>query len=133
MVFTSLGFAWVFLVLVIGNTGNDPADLVAGMATMTPGARRQARFQQLDYMKRLQMRQSRHAVWASAHPSRKTVSNSRRINLSARLAAVPSRRRGRILFITGQSGLSCSSLRPGWDGGAATSAGIDGSNCGAAG
>ena len=50
VVFTSLGFASVFLALVIGITGNDPADLVAGMATMTPGARRQAQLEQLDYM-----------------------------------------------------------------------------------
>ena len=53
VVFTSLGFASVFLALVIGITGNDPADLVASMATMSPGARRQARFEQLDYMTRV--------------------------------------------------------------------------------
>ena len=53
VVFTSLGFASVFLALVIGITGHDPADLVASMATMTPGARRQAQFEQLDYMTRV--------------------------------------------------------------------------------
>jgi hypothetical protein len=53
VVFTSLGFASVFLALVIGITGQDPADLVAGIATMTPGARRQARYEQLDHMTRI--------------------------------------------------------------------------------
>jgi hypothetical protein len=50
VVFTSLGFASIFLALVVGMTGNDPADLVSGIANMTPTARRQAQFEQLDYM-----------------------------------------------------------------------------------
>ncbi len=53
VVFTSLGFASVFLALVIGISGHDPADLVTGISSMTPGARRQARFEQLDYMTRV--------------------------------------------------------------------------------
>lgn len=53
VVFTSLGFASVFLALVIGITGHDPADLMTGIANMTPGARRQAQFEQLDYMTRV--------------------------------------------------------------------------------
>ncbi len=53
VVFTSLGFASVFLALVIGITGHDPSDVVAGIANMSPGARRQARFEQLDYMTRV--------------------------------------------------------------------------------
>jgi hypothetical protein len=52
IVFTSLGFASVFLALVIGITGSDPAELVAGIANMTPAARRQAQFEHLDYMTR---------------------------------------------------------------------------------
>jgi hypothetical protein len=52
VVFTSLGFASIFLALVIGITGHEPTDLVSGIAHMTPAARRQARFEQLDYMTR---------------------------------------------------------------------------------
>ncbi len=50
VVFTSLGFASIFLALVIGITGHEPADLVNGIANMTPTARRQAQFEQLNYM-----------------------------------------------------------------------------------
>ncbi|MEP7350267.1 MAG: hypothetical protein ABI668_10020 [Sphingorhabdus sp.] len=53
VVFTSLGFAAVFLALVVGITGRDPGELVAEIAHMTPGARREARFAQLDYMTRV--------------------------------------------------------------------------------
>jgi hypothetical protein len=53
IVFTSLGFASVFLALVIGITGADPGELVTGITNMTPGARRQAQFEQLDYMTRV--------------------------------------------------------------------------------
>lgn len=53
VVFTSLGFASIFLALVIGITGTEPADFVTGIANMTPNARRQARFEQLDYMTRV--------------------------------------------------------------------------------
>jgi hypothetical protein len=53
VVFTSLGFASIFLALVVGITGNDPADLVSGIANMTPNAKRQAQFEQLDYMTRV--------------------------------------------------------------------------------
>jgi hypothetical protein len=53
IIFTSLGFASIFLALVVGITGNDPADLVSGIANMTPTARRQAQFEQLDYMTRV--------------------------------------------------------------------------------
>ena len=53
VVFTSLGFASIFLALVIGITGHEPADLVTGIANMTPSARRQAQFEQLDYMTRI--------------------------------------------------------------------------------
>lgn len=53
VVFTSLGFASIFLALVIGITGAEPADLVTGITNMTPNARRQARFEQLDYMTRV--------------------------------------------------------------------------------
>ena len=53
VIFTSLGFASIFLALVIGITGTEPADLVTGIANMTPSARRQAQFEQLDYMTRV--------------------------------------------------------------------------------
>lgn len=50
VIFTSLGLASIFLALVIGITGHEPADVVAGFANMTPTARRKAQFEQLDYM-----------------------------------------------------------------------------------
>lgn len=53
VVFTSLGFASVFLALVIGISGHDPADLVTGITSLTPTARRQARFEQLNHMTRV--------------------------------------------------------------------------------
>jgi hypothetical protein len=53
VIFTSLGFASIFLALVIGITGHEPADLVAGIASMTPSAKRHAQFEQLDYMTRI--------------------------------------------------------------------------------
>ena len=39
VVFTSLGIASVSLALMIGITGNEPAELVAGIATLNPGER----------------------------------------------------------------------------------------------
>lgn len=53
IVFTSLGLASVFLALVVGISGHEPADLATGIANMTPTARRQARVEQLDYMTRV--------------------------------------------------------------------------------
>ena len=53
VIFTSLGFASVFLALVIGITGCDPAHLVIDLANMTPAARRQAQFERLEYMTNL--------------------------------------------------------------------------------
>jgi hypothetical protein len=53
VVFAALGFASIFLALVIGITGTEPADLVTGIANMSPNARRQAQFEQLDYMTRV--------------------------------------------------------------------------------
>jgi hypothetical protein len=53
IVFTSLGFASVFLALAIGITGHGPSDLVTGISSMTPNARRQAQFAQLDHMTRV--------------------------------------------------------------------------------
>lgn len=50
VVFTSLAFASIFLALVISISETDPAEIVSGIANMTPSARRQARFEQLDYM-----------------------------------------------------------------------------------
>jgi hypothetical protein len=53
IVFTSLGFASVFLALLIGMGGKDASEMIAGMASMRPAARRQARFDQLDEMTRM--------------------------------------------------------------------------------
>jgi hypothetical protein len=53
VVFTSLGFASVFLALVIGIGGHNAEEIVAGIAGMAPNARREARFAQLDYMTRV--------------------------------------------------------------------------------
>ena len=53
VVFTSLGFASIFLALAMGITGHEPTDLVTGITNMTPTARRQAQFEQLDYMTRV--------------------------------------------------------------------------------
>ncbi len=50
--FTSLGFASVFLALVIGMGGN-PQNVTAAIGSMTPQARRRARFDQLDEMTRI--------------------------------------------------------------------------------
>ena len=47
VIFTSLGFASVFLALVIGITGHHPADPVTSLANMKPDARRQAKFKQI--------------------------------------------------------------------------------------
>lgn len=48
VVFKSLGIGSALLAPVIGITGNNPADLVADIATLNPGARRQAQFERLD-------------------------------------------------------------------------------------
>ena len=53
VVFTSLGFAAVFLALIIGMTGQNAEEMIAGISGMTPAARRQAQFDQLDYMTRV--------------------------------------------------------------------------------
>lgn len=53
IIFTSLGFASVFLALVIGISGGDPEELVHNIASMTPSARRAAKAEQLDYMTKL--------------------------------------------------------------------------------
>jgi hypothetical protein len=51
--FSSLGFASVFLALIIGMTDGDPAKLVSSVSGITPGARKQARFEQLDELTRI--------------------------------------------------------------------------------
>jgi hypothetical protein len=53
IVFTSLGFASVFLALVVGMSGQDANEIMAGISGMTPAAKRQAKFEQLDYMTRV--------------------------------------------------------------------------------
>lgn len=46
----SLGFASVFLALVIGLADRDPKALVASVSSLTPAARRQARIDHLKYL-----------------------------------------------------------------------------------
>jgi hypothetical protein len=53
IVFTSLGFASVFLALVVGLGGQNAAEIVSGIAGMTPAAKKQAQFNHLDYMTRV--------------------------------------------------------------------------------
>ena len=50
---SSLGFASVFLALIIGMTDQDAGTLVSSMSNMTPGARRAARMEQLDNLTRI--------------------------------------------------------------------------------
>lgn len=51
--FTSLGFASVFLALVVGMRGQDAQKIISDIAGMTPSARRKARYEQLDNMTRI--------------------------------------------------------------------------------
>jgi hypothetical protein len=53
IVMTSLGFATVFLALMMSITDNDAGEMVAAVANMSPAARRQAKFQKLDSMTKL--------------------------------------------------------------------------------
>lgn len=53
IVFTSLGFASVFLALVVGMSGQDANEIMAGISGMTPSAKRQAKYDQLDHMTRV--------------------------------------------------------------------------------
>jgi hypothetical protein len=48
--FSSLGFASIFLALIIGLTDRDAVTIVS---SMTPGARKQARIQHLDELTRI--------------------------------------------------------------------------------
>ena len=50
---SSLAFAASFLALVMVMTDNDPRSVAATMSGMTPTARRQARWAQLDEMTRI--------------------------------------------------------------------------------
>jgi hypothetical protein len=47
---TSLGFASVFLALVIGMTDGDAKSLIASIANHTPAAKKQARMARLQYL-----------------------------------------------------------------------------------
>jgi hypothetical protein len=51
--FSSLGFASVFLALIVGLADRDPATILSTMTAMTPGARKQARINQLDELTRI--------------------------------------------------------------------------------
>ena len=51
--FSSLAFAASFLALVMVMTDHDPRNIASAMAGMTPAARRQARWAQLDEMTRI--------------------------------------------------------------------------------
>lgn len=48
--FTSLGFASVFLALVIGLSDRDAKSLATSVANLTPGARKRARIDHLNYL-----------------------------------------------------------------------------------
>lgn len=50
VIFTSFGFASVSLALLVGVSGQAPAELLVTLANMTPEARRHAQFEQLTYM-----------------------------------------------------------------------------------
>lgn len=47
---TSLGFASVFLALVIGLSGRDAKSLASSVSSLTPAARKQARIDHLNYL-----------------------------------------------------------------------------------
>jgi hypothetical protein len=51
--FSSLGFAAVFLALIIGMTDRDAGEIVSSVSNMTPSARRAARIEQLDKLTRI--------------------------------------------------------------------------------
>lgn len=53
VIFASLGFTSIFLASVIGITGQEPRDLVTGIASLTLSARRQAQLAQLDHITRV--------------------------------------------------------------------------------
>ncbi len=47
---TSLGFASVFLALVIGLSDADAKSIISSVSSMTPAARKQARIAHLEYL-----------------------------------------------------------------------------------
>ena len=51
--FSSLGFASVFLALIIGLADRDARNIVAAVSSITPGARKAARIEQLDELTRI--------------------------------------------------------------------------------
>jgi hypothetical protein len=51
--FSSLSFAASFLALIMVMTDSSPQKIAEAMSGMTPGARRQAQFEQLDEMTRI--------------------------------------------------------------------------------
>lgn len=51
--FASLGFASVFLALIIGLADRDATKIVAAVSGMGPGARKQARMEQLNELTRI--------------------------------------------------------------------------------
>ncbi|RDV05939.1 hypothetical protein DXH95_00315 [Sphingorhabdus pulchriflava] len=50
VVCTALGFASVFLALIIGLSDGDPKALVSSVSNLTPSARREARIAHLQYL-----------------------------------------------------------------------------------
>lgn len=79
----------MFLAPTIGLSGHDPSGLVTGIANMTPGARRQARFGQFDYMTRVADEALGARRLGKRAATRKMCSNSRRKPGPTRLVAVP--------------------------------------------
>ena len=53
IIFTSLGFAAVFLALIIGMDREEAEAVLAHVSSMTPGAKREAKIRKLDDMTQL--------------------------------------------------------------------------------
>ena len=68
--FSSLGFAAVFLALVIGLAERDPRRAIAAVSSMTPGAKRQAKYDRLLEMTRLADEAIEARVMGGQHPAR---------------------------------------------------------------
>ena len=53
VIFTALGFAAVFLAIIIGMDTEDAEQILANISEMTPAAKREAKYRKLDDMTRL--------------------------------------------------------------------------------
>jgi hypothetical protein len=71
IVFSSLGFASVFLALVIGLADRDPRAALAAVSGMTPAAKRQARYDRLVEMTQLADEAIEARAMGGDHPARR--------------------------------------------------------------